>query len=127
MSAPWLKVVRPALAPLLVVPVLVVGLIGATGGSSGRDAPERRGGGDAVAIKDFAFVPDPMHVKVGAKVTWTNQDGAAHTVKGDAGGFAESEDLHQGDTFSHVFDRAGSYEYFCGIHSYMHGTVVVDG
>ncbi len=42
--------------------------------------------GDAVSIKDFSFDPAELTVKVGAKVTWTNQGDASHTVTFDTGG-----------------------------------------
>lgn len=80
---------------------------------------------DAVTIKGFAFDPKELDVKVGDTVTWTNEDGAAHTVKSPADAFEESADLGQGDTFSHTFDQAGTFDYICGIHTGMKATVVV--
>src|SRR5512132_1493477 len=38
---------------------------------------------NAATIKDFSFQPDVLKVKVGAKVTWTNDDTVAHTVTAD--------------------------------------------
>src|SRR3954452_493257 len=47
-----------------------------SGGSGGGASPK------AVAIKNFAFGPSAETVKVGQKVTWTNDDDAPHTVTG---------------------------------------------
>ncbi len=83
-------------------------------------------GKQAVTIKDFAFGPPEVDIKVGETVTWTNQDGFAHSVLADDGSF-KSDDLNQGVTFSHAFDTAGTFTYICGIHSSMKGKVVVAG
>ncbi|MBT5206234.1 MAG: hypothetical protein HOM00_03905, partial [Acidimicrobiaceae bacterium] len=32
-----------------------------------------------------------------------------------------------GDSFSHTFTEAGTFDYFCTPHPWMTGTVVVDG
>lgn len=78
----------------------------------------------SVAISAFAFAPISIEVPVGSLVIWTNQDGANHSVIGDAGSFA-SDTLTQGQSFSHTFNMAGTYKYHCGFHKYMTGTVVV--
>jgi plastocyanin len=86
------------------------------------------GGGSAATttptIENFAFHPDQIHVKVGQKVTWTNKDSTTHTVTADDSSF-DSSGLAQGKTFSHTFDKAGTFAYHCAIHSSMTGTVVV--
>ena len=86
------------------------------------------GSGDvAVTIEGFAFDPPELDVAVGATVTWTNQDGATHTVKSADDAFDGSAGLGQGDTFTHTFDQAGTFDYICGIHPGMKATVVVAG
>ena len=83
-------------------------------------------GDGAVAIKDFAFDPGDASVAAGTAVTWTNEDGAAHRIKSDDDSF-NSEDLGQGDTFEHTFDAAGTFDYVCGIHPSMTGSITVTG
>jgi len=81
--------------------------------------------------------PTEVTVEVGATVTWTNDDAASHTVTaGDLqvdpdnvgedvpNGF-DSGMMLSGATFSHPFDVEGSYPYFCMIHPWMVGTVIV--
>jgi plastocyanin len=82
--------------------------------------------GEPVAIVDFSFDPGGLTVDVGATVTWTNEDPSTHSVVGRGGAFA-SPDLVSGNTFSMTFDEAGTYEYVCGIHPNMTGTVTVEG
>ena len=78
-----------------------------------------------VSIQGFAFSPSSISVPVGTTVTWTNKDSVTHTVTSDTGAFA-SGNLAPGKTFSFTFNQAGTFAYHCNIHTYMHGTVVVD-
>jgi plastocyanin len=82
------------------------------------------GGSQSVEIKNFAFNPATVTVKVGDKITWTNADSAAHTVTFDDGS-ADSKNLAQNATFDHTFSTAGTFAYHCTIHSQMKGTVTV--
>jgi len=79
---------------------------------------------NAGTIKGFSFQPEVLKVKVGAKVTWTNDDTVAHTVTADTTSFA-SGNLQPGGSFSFMFIRPGTYAYHCSIHPSMHGSVVV--
>ena len=79
---------------------------------------------NAVSINGFAFRPAEMTVQRGQAVTWTNDDPAEHTVTEQSSAFT-SETLSQGDRFRMVFDRPGTYRYFCALHPEMKGTVVV--
>ncbi|HEV8650006.1 MAG TPA: cupredoxin family copper-binding protein [Actinomycetes bacterium] len=79
--------------------------------------------GTAVAIDNFAFSPATLKAKVGQKVTWTNQQGVAHTVTADGGAF--DHPMPSGATFSFTFTKAGTFAYHCTIHPSMHGTIVV--
>jgi plastocyanin len=79
---------------------------------------------NAATIRGFSFQPDVLKVKVGAKVTWTNDDTVAHTVTADTNSFA-SGNLQPGGSFSFTFTRPGTYAYHCSIHPSMHGSVVV--
>ncbi len=79
---------------------------------------------NAVVMKNFAFSPATITVNTGTTVTWTNDDGATHTVVSDSGAFA-SEPLGPGSSFRFTFNTAGTYTYHCSIHTSMKGTVVV--
>ena len=92
--------------------------------SSSDDDGAAAGGGapKAVAIKNFAFGPATQTVKVGQKVTWTNQDDAPHTV---TGGELDSGNLAKGASFSFTPTKAGTISYICAIHPTMKGTLTV--
>ncbi len=76
------------------------------------------------------FVPYEVTVVVGGKVTWSNGDSAAHTVtSGSAGGgptgVFDSSLFMAGTTFSHTFTDAGTFDYFCMVHPWMNGKIIV--
>jgi plastocyanin len=78
-----------------------------------------------VSIKDFAFNPQTVTVKVGAVVTWQNNDTVSHDVVADDGTF-DTKMLAPGEKGSYTFTKAGTYTYKCGIHPSMTGTIVVE-
>jgi plastocyanin len=77
-----------------------------------------------VHIRKFASVPAKVSVVVGTSVAFVNDDDEAHTVSGVNKSF-ESGGLDTGDRWSHRFLVSGSYAYFCALHPYMKGVVVV--
>ena len=80
----------------------------------------------AVNIKTFSFNPSTLTVKVGTIVTWTNEDSTKHTITSDSGNELNSPQLSQGETYSHTFNQAGTYNYHCSIHYSMTGKVIVE-
>lgn len=78
----------------------------------------------AVSIKGFKFVPQDITVNKGTTVVWTNEDSAPHTVE-SSDGTLRSDELGKADTWSFTFDEAGTYNYICGIHPSMKGSVTV--
>jgi len=76
------------------------------------------------------FIPPEISVGVGETVTWSNVDTAAHTVTSgskDNGpdGIFDSSLFMAGSSFSVQFDKSGSYPYFCMVHPWMVGVVIV--
>ncbi len=78
-----------------------------------------------VEIKNFAFSPSALTIKKSDKVIWTNQDSAMHTIVSDSGNEIISPSLITGNTYVHVFNTAGTYNYHCGIHPNMKGEIIV--
>jgi len=78
----------------------------------------------SVAIKSFKFTPADITVNVGDTIVWTNEDSVPHTVE-SPDGTLRSNELSKGDTYKHTFAKAGEYNYICGIHHSMHGSVTV--
>ena len=77
------------------------------------------------------WTPASVTINAGDTVEWTNSDTAAHTVTGGLpadgpSGVFDSSLFMAGATFSHTFEEAGSYDYFCMVHPWMVGNVQVN-
>lgn len=79
---------------------------------------------NSVQISSFSFSPASLTVKVGDTVTWTNQDSVGHSATADDKSF-ETGILGQGKSGAITFSKAGTYAYYCSVHSSMRGTVIV--
>ena len=77
-----------------------------------------------VSIQGFAFNKQTLDISVGDTVQWTNRDSSAHTATSDSG-LWNSGSLSNAESFSFTFTSPGSFPYFCGIHPFMTGTIVV--
>ncbi|MGH9999313.1 MAG: cupredoxin domain-containing protein [Nitrosopumilaceae archaeon] len=78
------------------------------------------------------FIPAEAIVDVGGEVTWTNDDTAAHTATSGnptdgPDGVFDSSLFGPGKTFTHKFEEAGTFNYFCMVHPWMLGVVTVQG
>ena len=76
------------------------------------------------------FSPANVSISVGDTVIWTRL-GGTHNVRADDDSFGNAASSSW-TTFSHTFSGAGSFEYYCEVHSAansnaMNGTVVVTG
>ena len=77
------------------------------------------------------FIPSTVTIDIGGEVVWKNVDNAAHTVTsgvladGGPDGIFDSGLFTPDAEFSHVFDTPGEYPYFCLVHPWMAGMVVV--
>ncbi len=78
------------------------------------------------------YIPYEVTIDVGGEITWTNDDTAAHTVTSGTpadgpDGLFDSSLFMAGSSFSVKFDdfEPGEYQYFCMVHPWMEGIVVV--
>ena len=71
------------------------------------------------------FSPANLTVKVGKTVTWVNKDTVTHTVTSDGSSLFDSGFMPTGATFQFSFTTAGTYPYYCTVHPFMKGTIVV--
>ncbi len=70
------------------------------------------------------YVPSVFNITVGGTVTWYNRDTTVHTVTSTTGAF-DSGTMMTGNAYTHTFNQAGTYDYTCQYHSWMHGTINV--
>ena len=86
--------------------------------------------GSSIPSNREFFVPKSVETTVGNMITWKNEDFTPHTVTsgnittGKTGVF-DSNIMQKGSTFSFLFDKVGEYNYFCTIHPFMTGRIIV--
>ena len=79
-----------------------------------------------VNMKDASFQPPGVTINAGESVTWTNQDGIAHSAKADNGAFDTG--IFSTSSRTVTISAPGTYGYFCAVHpTTMRGTVNVLG
>ena len=79
-----------------------------------------------IAIDNFAFEPAMLTIAPGTQVTWLNRDEEPHTVVSATKEQPfKSQALDTNDEFSFVFNKPGTYKYFCSVHPHMIGTIEV--
>ena len=88
-------------------------------------AASSSGGGVAIKMQNIAFDPKAVTVKVGQKITWTNDDSTDHNVTADSGADFKSDDFGKDGTFDFTPDKAGTIKYECTIHPGMTATITV--
>ncbi len=106
----------------------------ARAGTTEAEAPETGeagGAGEArevivVRIAGLEYEPSVVEVAPGTTVRWVNDDPADHTVTSEeAGGPLASEVFNAGGSFEYTFEEPGEFAYFCEVHPFMKGMVVV--
>jgi plastocyanin len=74
-------------------------------------------------------VPPEIVIYQGETVTWINDDSAFHTVTSgfydESDGAFDSGQLDPAQIFSHKFEEGGFYDYYCRLHPWMDGQVIV--
>ncbi len=101
-------------------------------GEGGMSATvENAAGSSTPGCEPDCFIPSTVVITVGGTVTWENTDTAAHTSSSGTpadgpDGVFDSSLIISGGSFSHTFDTAGTYDYFCMVHPWMEGTVIVE-
>lgn len=77
------------------------------------------------------FIPHKMIIRVNQTVVWNNDDRAAHTITsgtpdGGSDGNFDSSLIMTKNSFAHKFTKKGIYPYFCIVHPWQEGIVVVE-
>ncbi len=79
---------------------------------------------------DSCYIPSSLNVPVNQIVFWDNKDSSAHTVTSgspDAGssGTFDSGVIASGEQYSYNFAKQGIFDYYCTLHPWMLGTIIV--
>jgi len=81
-------------------------------------------------VQDICYIPSSIVIEKGKQVTWVNQDSAFHSVT--SGFYDEPTELFDSghldpfESFYFTFDESGTYDYFCTLHPWMRGQVIVE-
>ncbi|HEX5458245.1 MAG TPA: plastocyanin/azurin family copper-binding protein [Candidatus Nitrosotalea sp.] len=86
----------------------------------------------ACVTANNCFTPNPLTVASGTTVTWKNTDTVSHYVtSGKASDettgtiFDSGSLIKPGSTYQFTFTNAGTFDYFCSVHPWMTGQVIV--
>lgn len=78
---------------------------------------------------NWCYTPPEITIGTGKTVTWLNDDSGFHTVTSGyydkSDGMFDSGHIDPEKTFSYTFEKAGDFHYFCNLHPWMEGTVIV--
>lgn len=77
-----------------------------------------------VTIKNFAFSPAALTIAPGDTVTWVNEDNMRHSAL-DLNGAFDTGLISQGQSASIAFGGQGTFEYRCGPHRNMRGSITI--
>ena len=90
---------------------------------------------------DVWYDPPVISVSIGDSITWYNDDAEAHTVTSGKGsgrfgwmsdnfgspdGIFDSGRFMPGESWTYKFEEPGTFSYFCVIHPWMEGVVIVE-
>ncbi|VVB82179.1 Plastocyanin [uncultured archaeon] len=78
-----------------------------------------------IEMRDLAFNPSEITIKVGDTVNWNNLDTVPHTITSDSGTELNSPTIMVGTSYSHVFNVIGNYSYHDSIQTSMRGKIIV--
>ena len=75
------------------------------------------------------YLPTQMYIKSHETITWINEDRGFHTVTtgyyDTPDGMMESEQIAPTEKFSFTFAEPGEFHYYCRLHPWMEGTIIV--
>lgn len=87
------------------------------------------------------YDPPIVSISIGDSITWYNDDKEGHTVTsgegsgrfgwmrddfGNPDGYFDSGRFMPGESWSYKFEKSGTFSYFCTIHPWMEGVVIVE-
>lgn len=79
-----------------------------------------------VIIQEYKFIPQHIEISVGDTLVWENREKRQyHSVWFESLDAEEPDYIFPEETWERRFDQAGTFEYRCGPHPEMTGTVTV--
>ncbi len=80
----------------------------------------------SILYNGFTFTPSVVKVIIGTNntVRWINMDSVTNDIISEAGSF-RSGPIYSGYSWTHIFDKPGTYPYHSSIHPWLKGTINV--
>jgi len=79
---------------------------------------------------DRCYIPSVIVIEKGKQITWVNEDLAFHSITSGYYGtpteLFDSGHLDPFESYTLTFDETGTYDYFCTLHPWMKGQVIVE-
>ncbi len=76
------------------------------------------------------YIPSKISIIQGESVTWLNEDAAFHSVTSgtyeNPNGMFDSGHLDPTESFTVKYEESGTFDYFCTLHPWMKGKVIVE-
>ena len=82
------------------------------------------------STEDGCYLPSTLVKEIGLSVIWANDDTSPHTVTSGSpadgpDGYFDSSLMMGDDSFEFPFEEEGTFDYFCMVHPWMSGTVII--
>jgi plastocyanin len=125
---PWILIIRIPILLFLAFSFISI-ISGCSKNDMSTNTTSGTTGANEILIKGMAFSPASKTITAGTTIKWTNQDNINHTVTsgtpGSPSGLFDSGNIAPDGTFSYTFNQAGTFSFYCKIHSSMTGTITV--
>ena len=132
-------VTKSGILGLIIGVVTVLIIVSAVGEDTDSQVPKigtvEESGFSESCVETGCYTPSVLTIKSGTVVTMTNTDPTnVHTfTSGTVDEFTPSPDgifnsgaLMSGEALNHKFSQYGTYDYYCKIHTWMTGKIIVE-
>ena len=132
-------VTKSGILGLIIGVVTVLIIVSAVGENADNPIPKigtvEESGFSQSCVETGCYTPSVLTIKSGTVVTMTNTDGTGvHTfTSGTVDGFTtqpdgvfDSQVLITGDAYERKFSQKGTYDYYCLLHTWMTGQIIVE-
>jgi plastocyanin len=112
--------------PVFFLLMLLINGLSSSAIAGSVNAPVSNSNNVIVNIQNFKYIPQTVTINVGQTITWINHDKIIHAV-GSKNGLVKCGALTFGQSYSQTFNKPGVYNYFCPMHPWMLGQIIVRG
>ena len=132
-------VTKSSILGLIAALAVVLIAVSAVGENADSQVPKigtvEESGFSQSCVETGCYTPSVLTIKSGTVVTMTNTDGTGiHTftsgivdgIEPNPDGMFDSQVLMSGDSYERKFSQKGTYDYYCILHTWMTGQIIVE-